>query len=158
MAATVDLSGKGMLCVMSRISRNDMLDEETFLRWYDNEHIAEIMRTSGVTSARRFVDVNPSADKPYLAMYAMDDIAFVKSDEFRGIQFKSASLPGSGVIYDLADLDVRNDRLVQVYDPRSKGKGHTRSLVLNQVELGGGISDQEFDTWFRDEVGRCGSV
>lgn len=146
------MSGKGILFVNSKISRPDILDEKTFMKWYDDDHIAEIMETSGIRSARRFVNVNPHADKPYLAMYAMDDLDFVKSEEFRGIRVQSDILPPPSIIYDLADIDVRNDSLVQVYDPTRKGRGFTRSLITSQIELKEGLSNDEFDKWSREEV------
>lgn len=153
MAAPKNMSGKGILFVSSKIARPDILSEETFMKWYDDDHIAEIIETSGIRSARRFVDVNPSADKPYLAMYAMDDLGFTQSDEFRGIRVKSDYLPEPGVIYDLADIDVRNDSLIHVYDPTKKGRGHTKSMITSQIELkDGSMSGEELDKWFREEV------
>lgn len=129
-----NLSGPGMLFVNSKISQPDILDEKTYMHWYDDDHIAEITETSGIKSARRFIDIDPNADKPYLAMYPMDDIAFVKGDEFKKIKVKSDILPGSGICYDLADIDVRTDNLIQVYDPTKKGKGELQKR-RNPLEI-----------------------
>lgn len=153
MAAPEEMSGKGILYVTSKISRPDILSFETFMKWYDDDHIAEIVETSGIRSARRFVDVNPAADKPYLAVYPMHDIGFIRSDEFRGIRVKSDILPEPGIIYDLADIDVRTDSLVQVHDQTKKGRGRTKSIVTSQIEIKDGtLSEKEVDAWFRAEV------
>lgn len=120
------ISGPGILYVNSKISRPDILDEDTYLNWYDNDHIAEIVQTSGVESAWRFKDVNiGSVEKPYLAMYPLKDLAFTQGSEFKGIRVHSDMLPNGGPIYDLADVDVRYMNLIQVFDPTKKGKGES---------------------------------
>lgn len=109
------IQGRGILWVQSRISfaSKDILDEATFLKWYDEEHIAEVTSTSGIKNGFRYIDVNktsPCGDarnpKPFLAFYPMNDLAFTLGDEFKRIGFKSDNLPGTGIVYDLADLDV----------------------------------------------------
>lgn len=152
MATIPTMSGKGILFVNSRIQRPDLLDETRFMKWYDDDHIAEIMQTSGIHSARRFIDINPDAEKPYLAMYPLDDIQFTQSDEFRNIRVKSDLLPYSGVIYDLAEFDVRYDHLIHIYDEKKRGPGATRSILAAAVELNEGTSAEEFNQWYRDEV------
>lgn len=153
MAAPDDVSGRGILFVMSKIARPDILSEKKYMEWYEDDHIAEIMETSGIHSARRFVEVNKAGDKPYLATYQLEDLAFLRTEEFRNIKVKSDLLPGSGLIYDLADFDVRNDRLVQVSDPTKKGPGHARSLVTHHLETKAeSVSDEQVDSWYREEV------
>ena len=125
MAAT--MSGPGLLFVMARISRPDLMDEPTYMNWYDNDHIAEIIETSGINSAFRFKRTDPDAASfPYLALYPMDDIAFLQGDEFKKIKVHSELLPGSGLSYDLADNEVRYYSLQEVSDQAKKGKGQYR--------------------------------
>lgn len=121
------MSGPGMLYVMARISRKDIMDEPTYMNWYDNDHIAEIIETSGINSAFRFIrEDKEEASFPYLAVYPMDDIAFTQGDEFRKIKVHSKLLPGSGLVYDLADNEVRYYGLQEVLDKAKKGKGEYR--------------------------------
>jgi hypothetical protein len=49
------VQGPGILYVRSRIasSAKDVLDEKTFLKWYDEEHITEVVDTSGIKSGFR---------------------------------------------------------------------------------------------------------
>jgi hypothetical protein len=112
---TEAIKGPGLLYVRSRIAQSakDILDEQSFLKWYDDEHIAEVVNTSGIRSGFRYLDVDktsPLGDafntKPFLAFYPMQDLAFTLGDEFRKIGFQSKNLPGTGIVYDLADLDV----------------------------------------------------
>ncbi|KAM0328744.1 hypothetical protein ACHAQA_005157 [Verticillium albo-atrum] len=146
------ITGRGILYVNSKIDRPDLIDEEKYMDWYDNDHIAEILETSAMKTAFRYKDVDfANADKPYLAMYPMDDIAFTQTDEFKNIRVHSDMLPGGGPIYDLAEIDVRYYNLIQVYDPTNKGPGHTKTILSAQVELGPDLSAEEFDRWYREE-------
>ena len=111
------IQGRGILYVISKIAATDLLDEPTYLKWYYNDHIAEIVETSGVNSALFLKHVDPLPEKPYLAMYPMDELAFTLGDEFKKIRVHSDILPNGGPIYDLADIDVRYYSLVEVYDP-----------------------------------------
>jgi hypothetical protein len=127
--AAPDMSGPGLLFVMARISRPDIMTEETYMNWYDNDHIAEVISTSGVDSAFRYIRKQRDVKGcfPYLALYPLDEVAFLKSDECRGIKVHSELLPGSGLVYDLADNEVRYYGLREVFDETKKGKGEYHS-------------------------------
>ena len=124
-ASAPEMSGPGILCVISKISAQS-LDEETYLKWYENDHISEIMQTSGIKSALRYKSIDPGVDKPYMVTYPMEDIGFTQGEEFRKVKVHSDILPGGGPIYDLADIDVRYYGLTQTYDP----KGPTKEGML----------------------------
>src|SRR6187402_1352498 len=101
------ISGPGILFVISKIAATDILDEAAYMKWYETDHISEIMETSGIKSALRYKNKDPSADKPYLVTYPMSDIAFTQGEEFKKIKVHSDLLPNGGPVYDLADIDVR---------------------------------------------------
>ncbi|KAK6063489.1 putative alpha/beta hydrolase [Seiridium cupressi] len=149
MAETI--SGPGCLYVESRISKPGILDEKTYLKWYGEDHIVDLLQISGIGSARVLKDVNPDADKPYLVLYPLDDLGIMKSDDMKNIKARSDLLPGTGNIYDLADFDSRFDSLIQVYDPTGKGKGHARSVISVQIQLKQGGDVEDFDRWYREE-------
>ncbi|KAL6415690.1 putative alpha/beta hydrolase [Ilyonectria robusta] len=150
------LQGKGIFFVNSKIARPDILDVPTFLKWYDDDHIPEIIETSGIRSARRFVDIDPEVGMPYLAMYPMEDIGFTQSQEFRNIHVTSDILPGDNSIYDLADINARCDNLICVYDKAMAGKGAMKSLVVIACEIKGSASPEEVEQWFREK--HCASM
>lgn len=120
------IKGPGILYVNSKIARPDILDDETYMKWYSDDHIAEIMETSAIHSALRFKDSDPVASKPYLVMYPMEDIAFTQGEEFKNIKVHSDMLPGGGPVYDLADIDVRYYGLIQKYEPQEPTKQGVR--------------------------------
>ncbi|KAI4630378.1 hypothetical protein J4E80_001313 [Alternaria sp. BMP 0032] len=137
--STSAIQGPGILFVRSCISpsANDILSEPTFLAWYDNEHIPEVVSTSSIDSAFRFIDIHKSSpigneqnSKPFLACYPMEDLAFTLGDEFKNIGFKSSALPGTGVIYDLADMDVSYLGIVDKTPNRRDGEGGRPKYVI----------------------------
>ena len=122
---STEIKGPGVLWVTSRIaaSAEDILSEEVYLRWYDEDHIAEIIETSGIKDAFRYINTEkgtPSAPKPYLAFYPMQDLAFTQGLEFKNIKVKSDILPGTGICYDMADIDVGYFELVGKTDAKAK--------------------------------------
>ena len=88
------------------------------MKWYGEDHIPEIIETSGIDSALRFKNVDEAVNKPFLVMYPMRDIAFTQGEEFKKIKVHSHLLPGGGPIYDLADIDVRYYGLIQKCEPK----------------------------------------
>ena len=151
------IKGEGLLYVTSRIDRTDILDEQTYFKWYDEDHIDEIVHTSGMPSAFRYRDVDideklRKKEKVFLAFYPMSDLAFTQGEDFRKIRVKSDLLPGSGIIYDLADLDVRYLGLVHKTEPKEKRTRASPCIVVFGVEPGSGTTDEETEKWFKDEV------
>ncbi|MCL6577439.1 DUF4286 family protein [Kyrpidia sp.] len=61
--------------------------EERFNRWYDTEHIPIRMQIPGFKCARRYREVNA---RKYLAVYEIDDIHVLHSDEYRSIKENSS--------------------------------------------------------------------
>lgn len=113
------ITGPGILFVRSRIAQeaSDIFDEKTFLHWYDDAHIPEVIATSGINSGFRYIDVNKTSNerlelgnetnsKPFLAIYPMPDTAFTKSEEYNNISTKSDILPGDANSYEMVDMDV----------------------------------------------------
>lgn len=128
------MKGPGMLWVTSRITQSskDILDEQSFLQWYDFDHIVEIVECSGIQDAFRYIDVkkesalgSEASRKPFLAFYPMQDLTFTQGEEFKSIRVHSDILPGSGIIYDLADIDVGYFGLLSTSGDNGK-KGETQ--------------------------------
>jgi hypothetical protein len=150
------IQGPGILFVRSRISpsAHNILSEPTFLAWYDNEHIPEVVSTSGIGSAFRFVDMHKSSPigtkqnpKPFLACYPMQDLAFTLGDEFKKIGFKSSALPGSGVIYDLADMDV--SYLGIVGQTTAGKKGEAKAVITLGIRPEKQPTDEDVSAFFQ---------
>ncbi|KAH7083819.1 hypothetical protein FB567DRAFT_92489 [Paraphoma chrysanthemicola] len=135
---TSSIQGPGLLHVRSRISPSaaSILSESTYLKWYDDEHITEVVSTSGINSGFRYIDINKTSvcgdaanPKPFLAFYPMEKLEFTLGDEFRKIGFQSENLPGTGIVYDLADLDVSYLGLEGVTRRKKEGKGSAKFIL-----------------------------
>ncbi|KAK8049755.1 hypothetical protein PG994_011485 [Apiospora phragmitis] len=143
----------GLLYASSKITRPDILDTKTFFEWYDEEHIPELIQTSGFDSAFRFIDSNPDSERPYLAVYPTKDFSFFQSDEFKGMKsLQSDKLPGTGAAAEVMESVSRFDKLVQVYDPTKKGPGHTKCIISAQMKsTSGPAAEEDIDSWYREE-------
>lgn len=99
-----------------------------------------------------FEEKKKRKEKPYLAFYPMEDMAFTQGDEFRGIRVKSPILPETGIIYDLAEMDVRYLGLAHRVQSKQRPKDGSTYLVIFGVEPGKDQSDAEVEKWFKEEV------
>lgn len=132
----------GLLYVNSKITNSDLLSPELFTHWYEEEHIPDIFKTSGIKSAYRYHTTAGDAgekvivDRPYLALYPLRDVAFLESTEFKSIPVHSDLVKTeSRCIFDLADFDTRYYGNVEKYDiAESAGM---LALVLGTVSIAG---------------------
>ncbi|CAO2652688.1 Nn.00g020990.m01.CDS01 [Neocucurbitaria sp. VM-36] len=154
------IQGPGVLWVTSRIasSAKDVLDERSFLHWYDDDHIAEIMGCSGTKDAFRYVHIDKESalgseavPKPFLAFYPMPDLRFTQTEEFRQIRVRSDILPGSGIIYDLADIDVGYLGLMQKSEGPKK-KEPAQYILTSAVEPASGTSDDDVNKFYNEQT------
>jgi hypothetical protein len=125
-----NVKGPGMLWVTSNITKtaDNPLTEKQFLQWYDDDHIPAIVETGGMSNAFRCVHANKSSEygtsecpKPYLAFYPMQELGFTQGPDFKKIRVKSDLLPGTGIVFDMASIDVGYYRYVGQTGDR-KGK------------------------------------
>jgi hypothetical protein len=141
--------------VISRIapSAKDILSEEQYMKWYDEDHIAEIVATPGMPNAFRYINVNrESVQKPFLAFYPMADLAFTQGEEFRKIRVKSDLLPGSGIVYDLGDIDVAYLGL-DGKPTEAKGKKEAAPYILvSALEPSDSTPDNEVEQFFDNQT------
>lgn len=137
------IDGPGLLHVRSRIS-DPKLTENVFTKWYDDEHIPEVVATSGIKSGFRYIDTaktsphgNETNPKPFFAIYPLDDLRFTQSDDFRNISVTGREIPGSGVVYDFAEFDVcyLGKRGVSVRKGGSSSKSGTFIHESNSEEI-----------------------
>lgn len=121
----------GLLYANSKISRPDILDDNAFFEWYDEEHIPELIGTKGFNSAFRLIDTNPDSERPHLAVYPTRNFSFFQSNGFKSLKsLQSDKLPGTGAVAEVMESTSRFDKLVQVYDPTRKGPGRFSCIPI----------------------------
>ncbi|KAK7192356.1 hypothetical protein DPSP01_004943 [Paraphaeosphaeria sporulosa] len=155
------MKGPGILYVKACInpSPSNPLEEPQYMHWYDDDHIAEIVETSGMPNAFRYFHVNktpgqgkptPDCPRPYLAFYPMPDIAFTQGAEFKKIRVHSDMLPGTGLCYDMADNDVGYYALVGQKGNGQKGSG--KYLATSEIEPASQVTDEEMNAFLDQQV------
>lgn len=155
---TPTIKGPGVLFVNSRISRPDILSSQTFLRWYDEDHIAEITQDTGgaMPSAFRYINANPHSPKPFLSFYPMPDLGFTQGDRFRRIRVQSQLLPSpvgdpnGGIVYDLAEFNVRYYGFVE--KTMGKRRAPARKIVTVGIEPSDPSQGRDVEHWIAGEV------
>ena len=74
-------------------------EEEAFNRWYDNDHIPQVMSYPGTVSARRYKTLLSNDQYQYMALYELDSeetfAAFQKSDHLAAMSAEYDSLFGN---------------------------------------------------------------
>jgi hypothetical protein len=116
----IAMPAPGLLFVNSKIT-SPKYDVESFTRWYEDIHIRDIFKTSGIKSAFRYKSPTPgTVDKPFLALYPLKDLDFLQSAEFKAIPVTDSSIPSeSHTIFDLAEFDTRYYVLLKRYPGES---------------------------------------
>ena len=69
----------------SKITKPDDLSTKAFTSWYEDVHIPDIFKTSGIKEASRWQALNSDDERPYLALYPLEDLDFLQSSEFKCI-------------------------------------------------------------------------
>ncbi|KAF2646384.1 hypothetical protein P280DRAFT_464617 [Massarina eburnea CBS 473.64] len=158
-----NIKGTGILWVTGNISKSGPLTEPEFTKWYDKDHVPEIVETSGIDNAFRSVHVDKASPygtsgcpKPFLTFYTTKDLAFTQGDEFRKIKVKSDLLPGSQIIYDLADIDVGYYALIG-----KSGKASSEGLkffLTSAIEPRPEEKDEDVNAFFDQQTATISKV
>jgi hypothetical protein len=121
-------TGTGLMTARSKITSPELLSVDAFTKWYNEIHVPDVLASSGVVSAFRYVTANPGkVERPYLAYYPLQDLGFLNSEEFRTIPVTSKTLPGSQNIFDLVDFAVGYHKLIKNIKGEANRKGmHSR--------------------------------
>jgi len=101
------LSGPGLITSNSNIIKPKLLSDELFNKWYDTVHIPDVLATGAVTAAYRFRNADQEAQKPYLAVYFVPDLAITQSEAFKSIPMTHDLLPNGASIHTLVHFDTR---------------------------------------------------
>ncbi|KAK6429258.1 hypothetical protein LTR95_014592 [Oleoguttula sp. CCFEE 5521] len=137
----------GLLFVNSKITKPDQLSPEAYADWYNKRHIPDIFKTSGIKQAARWQALDPNQDRPYLALYPLEDLDYLNSDEFKAIPVHDDNLPGSGAIFDVASFDTRYYAFEQLYEPEETKNDQPDFVIACGFTPS---DDAEYDRWYRE--------
>ncbi|KAK4891375.1 hypothetical protein LTR27_010029 [Elasticomyces elasticus] len=138
----------GLLFVNSKITNPDELSDEAYTKWYEEVHIPDIFKTSGIGEASRFLSIDPKAERQYLALYPLEDLDFLQTDEFYSIPVHHDSIPGSHAIFDFGDFDTRYYKFVQHYEAENAKSGQPNFVIAAAFTP---TDDEDYENWYRQE-------
>ncbi|KAK5717026.1 hypothetical protein LTR17_016168 [Elasticomyces elasticus] len=138
----------GLLFVNSKITRPDELSDDAYTKWYEEVHIPDILKTSGISEASRFLSIDPKSERPYLALYPLEDLDFLQTDEFFSIPVHHDSIPGSHAIFDFGDFDTRYYKFVQHYEAENAKSGQPNFVIAAAFTP---TDDEDYENWYRQE-------
>lgn len=130
---TPTASGPGLLYVNSKVT-DSKLTPEIFTEWYEDVHIADIFKSKTIMRAFRYYSVTPeSVDRPYLALYPLEEVKVLQSDAFKSIPVHSKLVPGDGLIFNLANFDTRYHTHVKTLGNKSNGMLYLITIALSKL-------------------------
>lgn len=110
------------------------LTDEAWNDWYTNKHIVEVVNSGLASNGFRYKNKHPSASWPYLAIYHLLDLPKLYDPEVMAIQpTDSPKSWGEGNLIDVAKVELRGYRLLNVFEAESPREGAAKILVTEEV-------------------------
>jgi hypothetical protein len=125
--------------------------EAEFNRWYDEEHLADLLAQPGVVSGRRFVRAHTSFSAPssfnYITIYQLDDVGALETPSYRAM----ATNPSDWTKRVAMSLPMRRDIATQIY-PAERSHEHAVGDAIMHVftHADASIAD-DFHRWYEEE-------
>lgn len=123
---------------------------------YNDEHLPDVLKYNVSKVALRYKNTNQSPDRPYLALYPLDDASFLQSpalSKFVEDTRKSKTYDGDD-IYDHVNFELRPYEKIQTFE----GYGHDsrtgdergQTIICVAMEPAEG-EEADFDEWYRKQ-------
>ncbi|PYH32659.1 uncharacterized protein BO87DRAFT_362667 [Aspergillus neoniger CBS 115656] len=149
------MSTSGLLYAASRLNSPSRKSSDVFNTWYNDIHVRDVLKTSGINSAARYETAAvPQDSSPwtFLALYPVPDIEFLNTGEFTSIPVTSDVLLGpTNSCMDIAHFDIRRYREVGRREDSDMPAGPTSHLITVEFDLPSHIDkadDQAVMDWF----------
>lgn len=113
----------GILFVKSSIIDKDKMPPARWVQWYEEVHIPDVLSTSGIDTAYRYTNIDPSGSHHFLAMYPVSNVEFLQTDEFKNIPSNSKEFFGDLGARDFANFELRTYELLQIFEPENTKEG-----------------------------------
>lgn len=149
----------GLLFVASRIKDTTKTSDEQFNRMYDEEHLPDVLNYKHKVSdlALRYRNTNAESERPYLALYPLEDVGFFASgtlEKFTEDTHRSRTFGGEDIL-NFVHFEPRPYEKIQTFTgyagtDGSDGKGRARTLTCVAMEPAEG-EDEDFDEWYRKQ-------
>ncbi|KAL4966539.1 uncharacterized protein BDV14DRAFT_198997 [Aspergillus stella-maris] len=127
----------GLLLAISRV-KPGQITPAAFEEWYNDVHVADVLKTSGINSAARYHASGTTPDSqewPFLALYPVPDVAFLVSAEFTSVPIAIESdLQTGKTCFDVAEFDIRQHRAVVDVHAGEVADGPAANILLVEFD------------------------
>ncbi|KAF9882912.1 hypothetical protein FE257_004893 [Aspergillus nanangensis] len=139
------------------LSRPHSVSSTTWKKFYTQEHIRDMVSHDVVRKGALYEQFPnplgraPPDNKSFLAMYETDFARCLHTDEFAsGVKTTSELFPRNGGPEDVADLEVRNYELVEIFNPKGVGSDLPPAPYLYEAEAEP-ADIEEFHRFYRED-------
>ncbi|KAI3326803.1 hypothetical protein HD806DRAFT_418319 [Xylariaceae sp. AK1471] len=158
------MAAPGLMFVGSRVRDPQTTSDELYNRFYNEEHLGDVLAGGQTKLALRYKNVDTSAAIPYIALYPVDDASTIGSLESLKLieDTKKSKILKCDDIYDFIHFELKPYVKTQTYEgyghEKDSGEQRGRTLVCVAIEAADG-QDEDFDAWYRkqhlDMIGMC---
>ncbi|KAI8633633.1 hypothetical protein F5Y19DRAFT_414299 [Xylariaceae sp. FL1651] len=154
----------GLMYVGSRVRNPQRTSDELYNRFYNDEHLPEVLSHGHSKLALRYKNADINAPLPYIALYPIDDASFIGSPTSKQLieDTKRSKMLGCDNIFELIYFEMRPYEKIQTYEAygheNDSGQQRGSTLLCVTIEPAEG-QDEDFDAWYRkqylDMLGMC---
>ena len=143
----------GILFVTSAIIDPSKTTDEQYNRFYNDEHVPDVINSGATTLGLRYKNVNANSEAPYLAIYPVET-SWLGSDAHKHLVSstkKSAALNAEDR-NDYVRFSSRFYEKIQTYEgygqAKKSGKERGQTIVCVALEP---ADERDFDEWYRKQ-------
>ena len=122
-----------------------------FNRWYDEEHLADLLQQPGVLSGRRFVRAQTAFSAPsqfnYITIYQLADVSALETPSYRAM----ATSPSEWTKRVAMTLPMRRDVATQIFSTASNDQHAVGDAIMHVFSYADASVVDDFHRWYEEE-------
>lgn len=122
-----------------------------FNRWYDEEHLADLLAQPGVLSGRRFVRAQTAFSAPstfnYITIYQLEGTSALETPSYRAM----ASAPSELTKQVAMSLPMRRDVATQIYPTDRADSQPVGNAIMHVFTHADASIVDDFHRWYEEE-------
>jgi hypothetical protein len=126
-------------------------EEDEFNRWYDEEHLADLLAQPGVLSGRRFVRAQTAFSAPsafnYITIYQLEDTGALETPSYQAM----ATTPSEWTTRVATPLPRRRDVATQIYPTRRSDSHPVGDAIMHVFTHADASIVDDFHRWYEEE-------
>ncbi|KAK5134147.1 hypothetical protein LTR08_006922 [Meristemomyces frigidus] len=146
----------GLMFVGSRVIDPSKTSDEKYNRFYNEEHLPDVFSHGVCKFAVRYKNINTSSPMPYIALYPLEDVAFLQGPKLGKLveDTKISRTFDNTDINEHVHFEPRGYEKIQTfegYGNSDKSDNHPgKTVVCVAMEPAEG-QDDDFDDWYRKQ-------